>query len=184
MTASKNEGSKHGDMALANRCNESALLGMDAWITKGNWENGFGEMFIDFRDSMRRYYLRTTGQSIRQTALRESVTPLRTVDNALKLYVREARKANKDIPPVLRRLNTRLENAIEYDIIDVNDYMDDMSRSQRLHRYLLQMEQGLSIPIFHYTWSWGGSRACVNPHVVWRVPPLSEKQAREEDMTT
>ena len=88
MTTSKNEGSKRGDMALANRCIESALLGMDAWITKGNWENGFGEMFIDFRDSMRRYYLRTTGKSIRQAAVRESATSLRTADNALKLYVR------------------------------------------------------------------------------------------------
>ncbi len=91
MTASKNEGSQRGDMALANWCIESALLGMDTWITKGNWEYGFGEMFIDFTDSMRRYYLKTTGQRIRQTAVRESATPLRTVDNALKLYVREAR---------------------------------------------------------------------------------------------
>ena len=91
MTVSKNEGSKRGDMALANQCIESALLGMDTWITKGNWENGFGEMFIDFRDSMRRYYLRTTGQSIRQIAVRDSANPLRTAYNALKLYVREAR---------------------------------------------------------------------------------------------
>ncbi len=76
MTANKNKGSKRGDMALANQYIESALWGMDTWITKGNWENGFGEMFIDFGDSMRRYYLRTTGQSIRQTAMRESATPL------------------------------------------------------------------------------------------------------------
>jgi len=99
---------------------------------------------------------------------------LRTVDNALKLYAREPRRADRVAPPVLRRLNARLENALEYDIIDVKDYMDDMSRSQR-HMYLLQMEQGMSVPIFHYTWSWGGSRAGVNPHVIWRVPPLSEK---------
>ncbi len=72
---------------------------------------------------------------------------MRTTDNALKFYVREARRADKDIPPVLRRLNTRLENVIEYEVIDVNDCMDDMSRSQR-HRYLLQMEHGSAIPIF------------------------------------
>ena len=90
MTVSKNEGSKRGDMALANKYIESALLGMGTWITKSNLEKGFGQMFLDFMDSMRKYYSRTTGQSIRQTAVTNSVTPLQTVDNALKLYVRES----------------------------------------------------------------------------------------------
>jgi len=123
------------------------------------------------------------GQSIRQTAVINSATPLRTVDNALKLYAREPRRNDRAIPPVLRRLNARLEKALEYAIIDANDYMDEMSRSQR-HMYLLQMQQGMSVPIFHYTWSWGGSRASVIPHVIWRVPPLSEKQARDDGINT
>ena len=68
-------------------------------------------------------------------------------------------------------------------MIDVNDYMKDMSRSQR-HRYLMQLQQSMSIPIFHYTWTWGGSRSRVYPRVIWRVPLLSDKNAREEGMHT
>jgi hypothetical protein len=184
VTASKNEGSKRGDMALlANQNIEYALLGMDTWIGKYYWENGLGQIFLDFRDFMQRYYFRSSGQSIRHAQGIHSATPMRTADNALKSYVREPRKANKNITPVLRRQNTKLENAIEYDIVDVNDYIEDMSRSQQ-HMYLLQMQQGMFVPIFHYTWSWGGSRAGVNPHVIWRIPPLSDKEARDEGMNT
>ena len=46
------------------------------------------------------------------------------------------------------------------------------------------LQQGMSFPIFHYTWNWGGSRAGVNPHAIWRVPPLSDRQARDEVITT
>jgi hypothetical protein len=41
-------------MALANKYIESALLDMYTWITKDIGEKGFGQMFLDFRDSMRR----------------------------------------------------------------------------------------------------------------------------------
>jgi hypothetical protein len=61
VTASKNEGAKRGDLALANRCIDSAFLSIDGWIGKGNWPNGFGEAFINFRDGMQRYYLSLTG---------------------------------------------------------------------------------------------------------------------------
>ena len=182
-TASKNEGAKRGDMALANRCLDSAFLSMDEWIVKGNWQNGFGEVFINFRDGMQRYYLRLTGQAQRSTQAQQSAAPLRNTDNSLHVYVKEPRRADKTIPPHLRPLNKRLESALEYEMIDVNDYMEDMSRMQR-HRYILQMQQGLSFPIFHYTWTWGGSRAGVNPHVIWRVPPLSDKEARDTGMIT
>jgi hypothetical protein len=58
VTDSKNEGAKRGDHALANRCFASALLGMYALIGKGNWPNGLGDVFQNFRDAMQRYYLR------------------------------------------------------------------------------------------------------------------------------
>jgi hypothetical protein len=64
-------------------------------------------------------------------------------------------RVNRAIPLVLRPLNTRLENALEYEMVDVNDYMGDISRSQR-YMYLLLLQQGMSVPIFHYTWTWGG----------------------------
>ena len=91
-----------------------------------------------------------SGQSIRHAHVINSATPKWTADNALKLYVREPRMVDRAIPPVFRRLNTKLESAIVYDFIDVNDYMEDVSRSQR-HMYLFQMQQDMSIPIFHYS---------------------------------
>jgi len=66
-TASKNDKAKHGDMVLANKYINIALLDMHKWIDKGNWANGYGAAFIGFRDCMQRYYLRLTGQLVRQT---------------------------------------------------------------------------------------------------------------------
>ena len=53
---------------------------------------------------------------------------------------------DKRIPLVLQPLNTKLQSALEYEMIDVNDYMEDMSRLQR-HIYLLKLQQGMSVPI-------------------------------------
>jgi len=157
---------------------------MDEWIgNKGNWPNGFGKVFINFRDGMQRYYLRLTGQTHRAIHEQKIVAPLRNTDNSLHVYLKEPRRVDKTNPSHLRPLNKRLDSAIEYEMIDVNDYMEDMSTMQR-HRYILQMKQGLSFPIFHYMWTWGVSRAGVNPHVIWLVPPLSDKEARDEGMTT
>ncbi len=83
--------------------------------------------------------------------------------------LKEPRRVDKAIPSILWRLNTKLETAREYEMIDANDFVEDMSRLQR-HRYLMQVQQGMSVPMFHYTWTWGGSRAGINPHVIWRVP--------------
>jgi len=33
-------------------------------------------------------------------------------------------------------------------------------------------------------WTYVGSRVGINPHVLWRVPALSDKQARDEGMNT
>ena len=106
---------------------------------------------------------------------------MRSAENALKLYLKEPRRVDKAIPLILQPLNTKLENSAEYAMIVVNDYIEDMSRSQR-HRYLLHLQRGMFVPIFHYTWTWGGSRSGVNLHVIWRVPPLSDKKARDEGM--
>ena len=95
--ASKNEGSKRGDMAATNRFIDSALLGIDAWIAKGNWHHGFGARFIQFRDSMQTYYLRVSGQNIRQMQANKSGKPLRTAENALYLYLKEPRRVDKGI---------------------------------------------------------------------------------------
>ena len=67
-TANKNDKSKHGDMKLANKYIDIALLDMDKWIDKGNnWANGYGAAFIGLRDCMQRYYLRLTVQLVRHT---------------------------------------------------------------------------------------------------------------------
>jgi hypothetical protein len=49
-TSSKNQGSKHGNINLANNCIADALGDMEKWITKGYWNNGGGEIFLNFRD--------------------------------------------------------------------------------------------------------------------------------------
>ncbi len=41
-TAIKNMLNKHGDIKLASKCIDVALLDMGRWIGKGNWENGYG----------------------------------------------------------------------------------------------------------------------------------------------
>ncbi len=66
-TTSKNDKSKHGDMQLANKYIDIAMMGMDKWVDKGSWANGYGAAFISFRDCMQRYYLRLPGQLVRQT---------------------------------------------------------------------------------------------------------------------
>ena len=58
---SKNAGSKHGNIEAATKSIDSALIGMSGWIGKGNWKVCFGDIFLCFRDSMQRYYLRLTG---------------------------------------------------------------------------------------------------------------------------
>jgi hypothetical protein len=101
---------------------------------------------------MQRYYLRATNLAIRQAQVQKSINPLRTAENALQLYLREPRKADRDIPLVLQRPNTKLENAVEYYMIDVNDYMADMSSNQR-RQYLMQLQHSMSFPTFHYKWN-------------------------------
>ena len=66
-------------------------------------------------------------------------------------------------------------------MFDVNDFMTCMTNSQR-HNFLLKMHKGMSDPIFSFTWSRGGSRAGVNPHVIWRVPIKSEQEQRAESL--
>jgi len=168
-------------MELANRCIESALLAMDKWITKGNWNNGIGAMFLSFRDAMHKYYLRLTRRVERQSQVHKSTAPMRTSDSALRVYLREPRRADKSIPPILQSLDKKVQDVDEYVMIDVNDYMSDLSRMQR-HRYILQLQQGLSLPIFCYTWVWGCSRAGINPYVIWRVPLESKKEERDDGM--
>jgi hypothetical protein len=60
-TLSKNACSKHGNIEAATKSIDSALIDMSGWIGKGNWKDGFGDIFLCFRDSMQRYYLRLTG---------------------------------------------------------------------------------------------------------------------------
>jgi hypothetical protein len=64
-TTSKNSRAKRGDMNTANACITTTLSGMDTWITKSNWEHGFGGIFLGFREAMQKYYLRLNGQVIR-----------------------------------------------------------------------------------------------------------------------
>ncbi len=42
----------------------------------------------------------------------------------------------------------------------------------------------MSVPIFSYTWNRGGSRAGINPHVIWRIPSISDTNACDEGMNT
>jgi hypothetical protein len=53
---------------------------------------------------------------------------MRTSENALKVFLREPRRADKGIPPILQPLDIKLQDVNEYVMIDVTDYMSDMSR--------------------------------------------------------
>ncbi len=66
-------------------------------------------------------------------------------------------------------------------MIDVHDFMEGMSNSQR-YIYILKMQEGMFVPIFSYAWARGGNWAGVYPHVIWRLPPKSEKQKRGEGL--
>ena len=76
---------------------------------------------------MAKYELRLTGQSMRQTVLHTIETPARTSANALLVYIREPRRANKPISSVLHPLNSKMVESSEYEKVDVNDFMTDMS---------------------------------------------------------
>jgi len=119
----------------------------------------------------------------RQTALHKSSVHARTTETALHVYVREPRRGDKYIPALLRPLNNRLQQATEYEMIDVNDFMTGMTNDYR-YKYFLKMNEGMTVPIFSYTWSMGGSRAGVNPHVIWRGPLKSEKEQRDQGLMT
>jgi hypothetical protein len=143
---------KHGDIKLAIKCIDVALLDMGRWIGKGNWENGYGTVFTGFRDCLHRYYLRTTGQAVRTEQVRTSVAPVRTLNNSLRVYIKEAWRADSSIPSILHPLDKKMQNMDDYDMIDVNDFMPDMTGMQR-HRFIIQLQQGLSVSIFLYTWA-------------------------------
>ncbi len=127
IASNKNDKSKHGDMKLANKYIDIALLDMNKWIDKGNWANGFGAAFIGFQDCMHMYYLRITGQLVRQAQVHTSVAHIRTLENSLRVYVMEARRADKSLPLILRPLEKKMQKFDEYAMIDVNDFMPDMS---------------------------------------------------------
>jgi hypothetical protein len=92
---------------------------------------------------------------VRTAQVRTSVAPVRTLNNSLRVYIKEARRADRSIPPILHPLDKKIQNMGEYDMIDVNDFMPDMTGMQR-HRCIIQLQQGLSVSIFLYTWAWGG----------------------------
>ena len=167
-------------MTLANKFIDIALLDMSRWITKSNWPNGYGAVFIGFRDCMQRYCLRLTGQAVRQAQVYTSVAPLRTLDNSWRVYIREARGADKSTPPILRPLDRKMQNIDVYDTIDVNDFMEDMSGMLR-YKFILQLRQGLSVPIFLYTWTWGGEQVRYLPTRCLAGPSSIERARRWHD---
>ncbi len=147
------------------------------WTLLWTWRNGSqeeigrmaGGMFLIFRDIMGKYELRLSGQLQRQLTSNASAAPTRTSETTLHLFVKEPRRSDRSIPAKLRPLNIRIQQSAEYEMIDVIDFMTGMTNPQR-HNFLLKMHEGMSDPILSYTWSRGGSRAGVNPHIIWRVP--------------
>ena len=92
VTFSKNVVWKHGGIDMASKCiTESLIRDMEKWISKGNWENGGGQMFLNLKDLLAKYELRLSGFLERQTTLDGSYAPARTIENALHVYVREPR---------------------------------------------------------------------------------------------
>jgi len=130
---------------------------------------------------MANYEVRLAGQSVRQAEVYQSTVPGRTPENALHLFIKELRRADKIIPSILRPLKARLDEAKKYEMIDVNDFMIDITNNQR-HQYLLKMRRGMFCSVFIYTWAREGSRAGDNPRVIWRVPLQPNTGERDEGM--
>ena len=112
-----------------------------------------------------------------------SAAPARTSETGLHLFVKETRRSNMSKSAILRPLNTRIQQSAEYEMIDINDFMTGMTNPQQ-HNFLLKMHDGMSNPILSYTWSRGGSRAGVKPHVIWRIPLKSQQEQRAEGVRT
>ena len=96
---------------------------------------------------MAKHEVRLAGQSVRQAEVHQSTAPARTPESALHLFIKKPRRTDKIIPSILRPLNDRLEEAEEYEMIDVDDFMIDMTNNQR-HQYLLKMRGGMTCPVF------------------------------------
>ena len=79
--------------------------------------------------------------------------------------MKEPCRAGIPISIVFRALNAKMIESNEYEMIDVDDVTTDMSENHR-HQFVLKLNEGLSIPIFSYYWSWVGSRAVITPHVI------------------
>ena len=88
-------------------------------------------MFIRFRDVIAKYELRLTGQSARQTAIHSNAVLAITSEYALHVYIKEPRRADKPILPLLQSLNSKMVESSEYEKVDVNDFMSNMSHNQR-----------------------------------------------------
>ena len=123
------------------------------------------------------YLLRITGQAVRTAELYTSVALVRTLDNSLRVYIKEARRADKSIPHILRPLDRKMQNIDDYEMIDVNDFMSDMTGMQS-HRFILQLQQGLSISIFLYTWAWGGAGQA-STHTLFGVSLPNQRRMSE-----
>ena len=126
---------------------------------------------------MQRYYLRTTGQAVRTAQVRTSAAPVRTLENSLRVYIKEARRADRSIPPILHPLDKKMQSMDDYDMIDVNDFMPDMTGMQR-HRFIIQLQQGLSVSIFLYTWAWGGAGQA-STHTLFGVSLPNQRRMSE-----
>eukprot|EP00873_Tetraselmis_striata_P042281 jgi/Tetstr1/462545/TSEL_007533.t1 len=79
-------------------------------------------------------------------------------------------------------LNRKLEalSTVEYEIINVNDYMIGLNAKQR-HNFILRLKDGMSYPFQLWTWMKGGSAAGVSSHFLWRIPHKNERQRIEGD---
>ena len=63
---------------------------------------------------------------MRTAQVRTSVALVRTLNNSLLVYIKEARRADRSIPPILHPLYKKMQNMDDYDMIDVNGFMPDM----------------------------------------------------------
>jgi hypothetical protein len=101
---------------------------MHIWIGKGNWKNDFGKMFLDLKDLLSKYEVRLAGLSVRQATMHHIMMLARSSESVLPVYIKEPRRADKIIPSILWRLNARLEDAAEYEMMDVNDFTRNKGR--------------------------------------------------------
>lgn len=151
------------------------------WMERDNMRQ-VCTMLHDLRKSVDHYHRRLYQQGSRQKKVHEAEEPLRRPATAVKWVTIEALPLGEVPHRSLALLDRKLEDrhTVDFEPIDVNSYMSDMTTKQR-HAFILRLKAGLSYPFQLWSWMKGGSAAGVSAHFLWRIPNKKQRQRITDD---